>query len=271
MSLVSTDWLEKNIKKVKLIDSSWHLPTTSRDAYEEYINDHLPDALFFDIEKNSNKNNDLPHMLPNKNFWEEIISSMGISNQDRIIIYDNSDLISSCRCWYTFIYFGHDPKLVSVLDGGLKKWKLEKKPTTNKKTIVNNAKYSAKENKKLVKNKKQIDENILQKKFKLIDARNRERFEGKEKEFRKNVRSGSIPNSICLPHNELINENHTFKKKTEILKIFNDILGSNKSSNIVFSCGSGVVASVLALAYSLIDNKYKPVIYDGSWAEYGRY
>ena len=42
------------------------------------------------------------------------------------------------------------------------------------------------------------------------------------------------------------------------------------SSKIVFSCGSGVTASVLALAYSLIDYKYNPVIYDGSWSEYGR-
>ena len=39
----------------------------------------------------------------------------------------------------------------------------------------------------------------------------------------------------------------------------------------VFSCGSGVTASVLALAYSLIDNKYKPTIYDGSWSEYGKF
>ena len=40
--------------------------------------------------------------------------------------------------------------------------------------------------------------------------------------------------------------------------------------NLVFSCGSGVTASVLALAYSLIDNKYMPKIYDGSWSEYGK-
>ena len=45
-----------------------------------------------------------------------------------------------------------------------------------------------------------------------------------------------------------------------------DILVSN---NIVFSCGSGVTACVLALAYSIINDKYHPCIYDGSWAEYG--
>ena len=49
-----------------------------------------------------------------------------------------------------------------------------------------------------------------------------------------------------------------------------NILGEEMTPNVVFSCGSGVTASVLALAYSLINNKYMPTIYDGSWAEYGK-
>ena len=161
MSLVSTDWLEKNLKKVKLIDCSWHLPNSKRDPYKEYIDGHIPNTIFFDLDKNSDQNTDLPHMLPNKNSWEKILSSMGISNEDNIIIYDNSDLISSCRCWYTFIYFGHNPKLVSILNGGLKKWKLENKLISNNTIKINKSSYVAKENKELVKDKNQIDENIL--------------------------------------------------------------------------------------------------------------
>ena len=49
-----------------------------------------------------------------------------------------------------------------------------------------------------------------------------------------------------------------------------DALMLTKDENIVFSCGSGVTACVLALAYSLVNNKYSPKIYDGSWAEYGK-
>ena len=62
---------------------------------------------------------------------------MGLNNDDNIVIYDNSDVISACRCWYNFIYFGHNPKLVHVLDGGLKKWDKEGKVTTNKITQTN--------------------------------------------------------------------------------------------------------------------------------------
>ena len=64
-------------------------------------------------------------MLPNEKEWEKIVSNLGIANEDRIIAYDNSDVISSCRCWYTFIFFGHNPNLISVLNGGLLKWKKE--------------------------------------------------------------------------------------------------------------------------------------------------
>ena len=269
MSLVSSDWLENNIDKVKLIDCSWHMPNVKRNGYEEYIKEHIPGSIFFDLDKYSNTNTDLPHMLPGLNNWEKIISNLGINNNERIIIYDNSDVLSSCRCWYNFIYFGHNPNLVSVLDGGLKKWNLEGKAVNNNITKIEKSYYKGQENKNLVKNKNQINSNISLSEFFVIDARSKERFQGKAPDPRKNVRSGSIPNSLCLPFKKIINEDNTFKKKDEISKIFNQIIDL-KHNNLVFSCGSGVTACVLALAYSLVDNTYSPTIYDGSWAEYGK-
>ena len=269
MSLVKSDWLENNLDKVKIIDCSWHMPDIKRNAYEEYLGKHIPNAVFFDLDKYSDANSDLPHMLPNTITWKEIVSNLGISNNDRIVIYDNSDVLSSCRCWYNFIYFGHDPKLVSVLDGGLKKWIIENKEVNNSKIKIQKSEYKSKENINLVKNKNQINSNINIKDFFVVDARSKERFEGKVPDPRKNVRSGSIPNSFCLPFKEIINEDNTFKNIEEISKKFMQIIDI-KQNNIVFSCGSGVTACVLALAYSLVNNKYSPTIYDGSWAEYGK-
>ena len=269
MSLVTTDWLFENINNVKIIDSSWHLPSQNRNGQKEYFNEHIKNSIFFDIDKNSNCKTDLPHMLPSAKEWEKIISNLGISNKDSIIIYDNSELISSCRCWYTFIYFGHDPSLISVLNGGLKKWKQEGKPTVSDKTIIDQSNYKAKEIKEMVKSKIEVDKNISLKKFKLIDARSFERFKGKVPEPRSNVKSGNIEGSSCLPFNQLINKNNnTFKTIDEMKQIFKKVINT-QDINIVFSCGSGVTASVLALAYSLINTKYIPTIYDGSWSEYG--
>jgi len=268
MSLVDTNWLEKNLDEVKIIDCSWHMPQTQRNGFEEYQDRHIKNAIFFDLDKNSRTDIDLPHMLTDIKSWEDILSDIGIKNKDQIIIYDNSDVISSCRCWYNFIYFGHDPDLVHVLDGGLKKWINEKKQTVNSSTKTISSNYIAIEKKELVKDKKQIDENIDINEFKVIDARSRERFEGKVPEPRKGLRSGSIKNSYCLPYSELVNEDHTFISKEKILDKFK-MIKIKTDENVVFTCGSGVTASVLALAYSLIDIKCKPTIYDGSWSEYG--
>ena len=97
MSLVSTDWLFKNLGNVKIIDSSWHLPNQKRDGDKEYSLEHIYNSIFFDIDKNSDQETDLPHMLPKVRDWENIVSNLGISNEDRVIVYDNSDVISSCR------------------------------------------------------------------------------------------------------------------------------------------------------------------------------
>ena len=269
MSIVTTDWLINNLNNVKIIDSSWHLPNQKRDAITEYSNEHIINSVFFDIDKNSDQETDLPHMLPSAKKWEDIVSNLGISNKDNIIIYDNSDVISSCRCWYTFRYFGHDPRLVSVLDGGLKKWKQEGKTTVKYKTNINKSSYKAVANKDMVKSKSDIDKNIKLKNFKVVDARSYERFKGMVPELRTNVKSGSIKGSYCLPFAKIINKNNnTFKNNDELNQIFKEVIDA-EDNNIVFSCGSGVTASVLALAYSLINNKYTPTIYDGSWSEYG--
>ena len=269
MSLVNSNWLEKNIDKVKIIDCSWHMPQANRSGHEEYNKEHIPNAIFFDLDKNSKIDTDLPHMLTDISSWKKIMEDMGIENKDEIVVYDNSDVISSCRCWYNLIYFGHDPKLVHVLDGGFKKWKNENKTTNNNEVITKTSVYSCKENAELVKNKKQIDENINKNEFNVVDARSRERFEGKVAEPRKGLRSGSIKNSFCLPFNGLINDDHTFVNKDKISERFKS-LNFDYNKNLVFSCGSGVTASVLALAYSIINDKYMPTIYDGSWSEYGK-
>ena len=246
------------------------MPQTKRNGYNEYKDKHIKNAIFFDLDNNSKKNIDLPHMLTDKISWQNIVSDLGIQNTDEIVVYDNSDVISSCRCWYNFIYFGHNPKLIHVLDGGLKKWINEKKLTTNILPKIIRTNYKANEKKELVKNKLEIDKNIFSKKFNVVDARSRNRFEGKIKEPRKGLRSGSIQDSFCLPFTDLINTDRTFLSKNMILEKFRSTK-CDLNKNLVFSCGSGVTASVLALAYSLIDNKYMPTIYDGSWSEYGKF
>ena len=270
MSLVSTDWLNENLNKVKVIDASWHL-VKNRNAIEEYNNEHIKNAIFFDLDKNSNHKKDLPHghFLPTISNHEKSISEMGILNTDRLVFYCYSDLISSCRAWFQFLYFGHNPKLLSVLDGGMKKWKLEGREVTNLKTKIISSKYKAEENNNMIKIKSEIDENIKKKKFIVLDARSENRFLGLEPEPRAGIKSGSIEGSKSLPLSSLVNKkDNTFLDKKRLKDIFN--LKGISTNKIVMSCGSSVSASSLALAYSIINDDYMPKIYIGSWTEYGK-
>jgi len=244
------------------------MPNTNRHAYKEFLNRHIENSQFFDLDKNSELDSILPHMLPSKKKWQEIISDYGIKNEDRIVIYDNSDVISSCRCWYMLIYFGHDISKVFILDGGLKKWEIDNKKITSNLTSNNKTNYIAKEIKSLVLTKLQIDENIKLNNFQVVDARGVKRFKGAEPEPRPGVKSGSIKNSKNLPFNECINKSdHTFKDKDELMKVF-EYVGIRADKQQAFTCGSGVTACILAMANKIISDK-NPVIYDGSWAEYG--
>ncbi len=266
--LVTTDWLKKNLDNVRIFDASWHLPNSNRCGLNEFKKAHIKNANFFDIDKNSNQNSNLPHMLQKKNDWEKIVSEYGVKNSDHVVIYDNSDVISSCRVWYNFLYFNHNPDLISVLDGGLKKWIIKKEKTTTVLKKFKKSAYKAKLNSNLVLDKNQILSNIKSKSFELVDARNKERFLGSQPEPRKDLKSGNIKGSKNLPFTTLINKgDRTFKNKEDLSSIFKSYkIDTNKE--IAFTCGSGVTACILGLANSIISGK-KPIIYDGSWAEYG--
>jgi len=268
MTLVSTEWLNNNLNKVKIFDASWHLPNSKRDAKKEYSEKHIPSAMFWDLDEHSDKDSSYPHMMANSDFWTKMLWQFGITNHDHIIVYDHSYLYSACRLWFALKYFGHEK--VSVLNGGFQKWLKEKKPVTQKIDKIDKTNsYQTSENNDWIKSKKRIDENIKNNSFILVDARSRERFEGKAVEPRPGLKKGCIPGAKNIPFENCINvENNTFKTKSELINIF-------KENNVdyykptVFMCGSGVTACVLGLAYFLISDK-NAVIYDGSFAEWGK-
>ena len=120
----------------------------------------------------------------------------------------------------------------------------------------------------MITKKLQIDQNTKSNNFQVVDARGKKRFEGTELEPRPGLESGSIKNSKNLPFNECINKSdYTFKDKDELIKIF-ESAGISTDKEQVFTCGSGVTACILAMANKIINDK-NPIIYDGSWSEYG--
>jgi thiosulfate/3-mercaptopyruvate sulfurtransferase len=268
MGLVNTDWLRKNLlsDNIKILDCSWHMPNSERSGKLEFEACHIPGSIFFDIDEFSDKESSFPHTILPDDKFSQMISDLGISNQDHIVVYDTLGIFSSPRVWWMFNYYGHNQ--ISILDGGLIKWCKEKKEVESGKSKKDSkTTFKVNKNHSLLKTYEDIKKNISNNSFQILDARSKGRFEGIDAEPRKNLRSGSITNSINLPWNECIDpDSKCFLEKPALEQKFKS-LKINDSQPIVFSCGSGISACVIGKAFNIINNK--PVnIYDGSWTEW---
>ena len=250
---------------VKILDATFFLPDTGLDAEEEYKKKHIPNSVFFDINKIADPKNPLPHMIPSKELFSIMMQNLGINNQDEIIIYDNSPLLSSARAWFLFRYFGHEN--IFILNGGLKNWEKSGGEITNKKTIIPKGDFQSKTEKKdLVVDLNQMISVSNNNSKLILDARSYKRFTGEAKEPRPGLLSGHIPNSKNLPSSDLVTNDGFLKSIEELNKIFSNN-NFNNTEQIIATCGSGVSACVISVALYCLGKKNVP-IYDGSWTEW---
>ena len=261
------DCLEKiGDSKIKILDCRWYL-NNLRKGRNSFHEQHIPGAIFIDIENFSNQQSSLPHMLPTKLFFEQKMSKLGISHQDEIIIYDQDGFFCSTRIWLMFKYFGHEKVL--ILNGGFKAWKRKKYKTEKTIKKFNKTNYKSKKLKQFIINKKKLEFFVDNKQYTVIDARPKMRFEGRISEPRKNVKKGNILNSINIPFNLISTKLGKLKKSSSLKKIFykNYKLENQK---IICLCGSGITACNIMFALNFIEHTKKVFLYDGSWSEWGK-
>jgi thiosulfate/3-mercaptopyruvate sulfurtransferase len=266
--LTETDELARELDAPDLviIDASWHMPAENRNAHEEYLAEHIPGAIFFDIDEIADTKSGLPHMLPPPEKFSSRMRSMGIGDGLRIVVYDSSGLFSAARVWWTFRVMGVDD--VSVLNGGLPKWKREGLPLESGPARSRTARhFTARRNLDLVRDVGDIKALLKDRSAEIVDARAADRFAGKAPEPRPGLRSGRIPGSHNLPFAKLLNKDGTLKTAPEIERWFEEA-GVDLSKPVVASCGSGITASVLALGLAEIGHR-RAAVYDGSWSEWG--
>ncbi|MBR72075.1 MAG: 3-mercaptopyruvate sulfurtransferase [Rhodospirillaceae bacterium] len=268
--LIDTAWLSNNIEnpKLKILDASWYLPTDMRNPYAEYIDNHIPGSQFFDIEKISETKTNLPHMIPNAKFFSTKMRSLGISCDDSIVVYDTKGVFSSPRAWWMLRIFGHDD--VAVLQGGMPAWIASKNNTDNVKKNFPAGNFKAVFNPDLIKNFSDINLNLKTQTEQLIDARSKGRFDGLDPEPRPGLRSGHIPRSINLPYSLLLDKTSMNLLTPEEIKTLAKNAGIDFTKPIITTCGSGISAALLALAFFTIGHT-ETSVYDGSWAEWGSF
>jgi thiosulfate/3-mercaptopyruvate sulfurtransferase len=157
---------------------------------------------------------------------------------------------------------------VSVLNGGLPKWKRERRPLESGEPLARTARhFTARRNADLVRDVSDVKALLKDKSAGIVDARSPERFAGKTAEPRPGLRSGHIPGALNLPYARLLNEDGTLKSPRELESAFREA-GVDLHKPVVTSCGSGITASVLALALAELGHR-RTAVYDGSWSEWG--
>jgi thiosulfate/3-mercaptopyruvate sulfurtransferase len=266
--LTETDELARELEAPDLIiiDASWRLPTETRTGRDDYLDEHIPGAIFFDIDEIADTKSPLPHMLPPPEKFSSRMRAMGIGDGSRIVIYDSQGIFSAARVWWTFRVMGFDD--VSVLNGGLPKWKREGRPLDSGEPSRRTPRhFTSRRNAGLIRDVSDVKAILKSHSATIVDARSPERFAGSAPEPRPGLRAGHIPGAHNVPYGAVLNKDGTLKSAADIHKAF-EAAGVDLTKPIVTSCGSGITASVLALALASAGH-LKTSVYDGSWAEWG--
>ncbi len=264
--VVSADWLQAELGKpdLRVLDASFYLPAQKRDANAEYAAGHIPGAIRFDQDKIADHSTNLPHTIPSPDYFAVEAGKLGISDNDRIVVYDGIGMFASPRVWWLFRVMG--AKNVFVLDGGLDGWKAEGRPLETEVPHYAPASFKTNYDASRVVHLEQMRDIVASSALQIADARSAGRFAAVEPEPRAGMRSGHMPGARNLPSGVFANQGR-FKSLPELKQTIEDA-GIDLSKPVVTSCGSGITAAIITLALESLghtDNK----LYDGSWSEWG--
>ena len=264
--LVSTDWLAKNGDKVVLL----HIGAT-RAGYDA---GHIPGAKFVGFGEITTTRGGVPNELASAEDLKKVFTIAGIGDSKRIVLYGEMQGLMAARTFFTLEYLGQGDR-VSLLDGGLEKWKLEKREVTTKALMPTPSPFDPKINSSVViaiDTVRDVSWSVLNQKpsnFSLIDARPPEEYSGKTPGAGI-TRPGFIPGAVnvfWLANNVVSGENPVMKPVKELRAIYEKAGVSATKMNVVY-CRTGGQASH---AYFTLRYLGYPVkLYDGSFAEWSK-
>ena len=261
-SLVSAQWLHENFNAENLIIFDASMKPVGNVAAPQTIA-YIPNSLRFDFDEHLREHNTpFPHMMPTPEFFTEEMQKMGVNQDSAIVVYDNVGVYASPRAWWMFRTMGHDN--VAVLDGGLPAWigaGYETSSTLATSSLRGN--FASHPRPESFVDSRAVTHALSDSAFSVLDARSTGRFTGREPEPRVGLRGGHMPGSVSMPFGET--QINGVMKSPALLR---EMFAKYQNKKLIFSCGSGVTACILALAAEQAGLK-ELAVYDGSWAEWG--
>ena len=263
--VVSTAWLARHLGEAGLcvVDATLPLVGQSGHGRDSYMAGHIPGAVFFDINAIADPDTDLPHMLPTPENFAEAAGRLGLSRESRIVVYDAHGIYSAPRVWWTLRVMGY--RHVYVLDGGLKAWAASGHDVETADATPIPVTLVPRVDRTLIADLAQVTDVLAEGTTQMIDARSAGRFRGEAPEPRASLRSGHMPGALNVPFDQVLNADGTLKSANDLALVF---AGVDLTRPVITSCGSGVTASVLALALARL-GRDDVAVYDGSWTEWG--
>lgn len=263
-SLVTVDWLIENSAAENLIIFEASMkPIGSATPTAPEHRQYIPGSVRFDFDNEiCDHESPLPHTMPTAAAFTAAMQTLGVNQDSAIVVYDQVGVYSSPRAWWMLRAMGHQP--VAVLDGGLPAWIAAVQPTvtglsipTQRGNFISQPKIGSFVDSTFVSHA------LNDSSYRVLDARSAGRFSGNEPEPRAGMRGGHMPGAANLPISEVVQNGNLISPKALQSKF-----EPYHNKRLVFSCGSGVTACVLALAADqagLTD----VAVYDGSWSEWG--
>jgi thiosulfate/3-mercaptopyruvate sulfurtransferase len=249
--------LDSDSLKIFDVRGTWKTP--ARALYQDYLEGHIPGAIFIDWTKDFLEQNCTLNLASVSDLQRAELSfkKLGINKHDLVVIYDDYHHMFAGRIWWAMKYLGFEN--VKVLNGGWKKWTASTFPISTEIPTVDPGSYKPQQENKW---RVDLDDFISKKEMAcVLDARGNSNYAGKKDE----PRSGHIPGAINLPYHLFLDaETGLFLEPANIKDIFDKHIHNWHRCKIISSCGSGYVGTVVILA--LMELGVNASLFDGSFA-----
>ncbi len=258
--LVSPAWLQQHLTDPGLV-----LLQVGERA--EYDREHITGARFLQLRSISDRPSSglYLEMLPVTQL-DSALASLGITAGSRVVVYFGSDWVSpTTRAWLTLEYAGLGDRAV-ILDGGLPAWKAAGHPVTTEVPAPPRAtRLVTTPDQTLVVNAEWVQARLGQPRFRMIDARDPQFYQGLDAGA--GERPGHLPGARSIPFTSVTDDAGRFLPDSALRRIFREA-GVSQGDEIVAYCHIGQQATAVVFAARLLG--YNARLYDGSYQDWGR-
>ena len=255
-------------KNFKVIDCTVYFElkkvgaSTIHSGYEDYLKRHIPGSAYLHmVDDLSEKDNPIPFSIVSQEKLNEKLSSIGINNEDEIILYGSGFHMAITRAWWVLTMSG--AKNVKIMNGGLASWQKQNFPLSTGEEVFTKGNFQGARSQETIFDKNKMKEALKDDEFIFVNALTRKQFFGGGTHY---GRPGRIPKSINIPALNLLNhDTGKFLPPSEMRDMIKPLIDTDKS--IVSYCGGGIAATTVFFVAKIFDIE-KLFLYDNSLLEW---